>query len=204
MAHILEQTLASRPSHDSFHSTHSQQATSSILSFPSDQLNTDLHTAALHAAGVPVVSIEHYLNDPRYQGPEPSPPVNSSLPKSKKTPKYASPAEPVQLGAPKTSHHVPMLHQLCQERGLVADFEIDGEQAEGFCGSVTVGQEVFSSEKRWPNKKEAKEALAELAVPFVREMSAVGREKKAAAVGGEQEKNWIGTLLGRSNFLLRC
>lgn len=200
MAHILEQTLATKPSHESFHSTHSQQATSSALSSPLNQLNTDLHTAALHAAGVPVVSIEHYLNDPRYQGPEASPPVNSSLPKSKKTPNYASPAEPVQLGAPKTSHHVPMLYQLCQERGLVAEFEIDGEQFGGFCGSVTVGQEVFSSEKRWPNKKEAKEALAELAVPAAREMGGVGREKNAATAGGEQEKNWIGTLQGRSNI----
>ncbi|KAL8662262.1 MAG: hypothetical protein Q9202_004867 [Teloschistes flavicans] len=172
MAHVLEQTLASKPSHESFHSTHSEQTTSSILSSPSNQLTTDLHTAASHAAGVPVVSIEHYLNNT---------PVSS---------------EPVQLGAPRTSHNVPMLHQLCQERGLVAEYEIDGGQAEGFCGSVTVGQEVISSERRCPNKKEAKEALAELAVPVVKDMVAVGREKKAA--GGEQERNWIGTLLGRS------
>ncbi|KAI4249006.1 MAG: hypothetical protein LQ352_005761 [Teloschistes flavicans] len=135
-------------------------------------MTTDLQTAASHAAGVPVVSIEHYLNNT---------PVSS---------------EPVQLGAPRTSHNVPMLHQLCQKRGLVAEYEIDGGQAEGFCGSVTVGQEVISSERRSPNKKEAKEALAELAVPVVKDMVAVGREKKAA--GGEQERNWIGTLLGRS------
>ncbi|KAL8692257.1 MAG: hypothetical protein Q9218_002673 [Villophora microphyllina] len=193
MARVLEQTLASKGSHESFHSSHSQPPASPTFFSPSNQINTDLHTAALQAAGLPVVDIEAYLNDPRYQGPIPS---KSPPQKKQTTQNTSSSSEPVQLGAPKTSHNVPMLHQLCQERGLVAEFKIDGEQTEGFCGSVRVGEEVISNDQRWPNKKEAKEALAELALPVVRNMEAVKRDKVAS--GGEQERNWIGMLLGKS------
>ena len=106
----------------------------------------------------------------------------------------------MQLGAPRSSHHVSGLHHLCQERGFIAEYEIDGDQAEGFNGTVTVGNESISTERRWPNKKEAKEGLAALMVPLVKEMEKVKRDKQKVVTGGEQEKekekNWVGILLG--------
>lgn len=197
MASVLEHTITSRGSNESFHSSHSQQPLSPTFPTASSQLTTDLHTAALQAAGLPVYDIEAYLKDPRHQ---PSPPVAFPPVKKQKTQggSSSSSSAPVQLGAPKTSHNVPALHQLCQERGIVAGFEIDGDQAEGFNGTVAVADQVISSEQRWRNKKEAKEVLAALAVPVVKDMEVVKGNKQKLATGGEQEKNWVGLLLGKS------
>ncbi|KAL8970875.1 MAG: hypothetical protein Q9183_001315, partial [Haloplaca sp. 2 TL-2023] len=198
MAEVLERTLASKASDESFHSSHSQQPPSPTFTPASNQLNSDLHTAALQAAGLPVYDIEAFLNDPRH---EPSPPVKSPPLKKQKTQTSSSASsEPVQLGSPRTSHHVAGLHHLCQERGVVAEYEIDGDQAKGFNGTVTVGNESISAERRWPNKKEAKESLAALMVPLVREMEKVKREKQKVVTGGgeqekEKDKNWVGMLL---------
>lgn len=186
----LEQSLASKGSNESFHSSHSRQDPCPTLS---DSANPDLHAAALKAAGLPIFDIDAYLNDPRNQ--EASPPVKSPAHKKLNTSENSSssvPCTPVQLGAPRTTHHVSALNQLCQERALVAEFEIDGDQTGGFAGMVTIGGQTVASEQRWRNKKEAKEGLAELGLPVAREMEAVGRVKE----GNGQDKNWVGLLLG--------
>ncbi|KAL8698540.1 MAG: hypothetical protein Q9201_006509 [Fulgogasparrea decipioides] len=201
MAGAVEQTLASKASHESFHSTYSQQPPSPLFSSASNQLATDLHTAALQAAGLPIYDIESYLNDPQHQPTLKSPSAKSPPSKKQKIQgdSSSSLSTPVQLGAPKTTHHVPALHHLCQDRGLVAKYDIDGDQLGGFNGTVTVGDQVISSEQRWPNKKEAKEGLAVLAMPVVRDMEAVKRDKQISSISSrEQEKNWIGMLLGMS------
>ncbi|KAI4144177.1 MAG: hypothetical protein L6R39_004293, partial [Caloplaca ligustica] len=194
----LERTLALKKSDESFHSSHSQQPS---VSPGLSNTATDVHAAALKAAGLPIYDVEAYLNDPRNQEALNSLPVNSpSSKKQKGNVKGPSSANctPVQLGAPKTSHNVTGLVQLCQERGLVAEFEIEGDQPRGFGGAVTVGEETIASEQRWPSKKEAKEGLAELALPVAREMEAV--VKKGVKGGkGEQQKNWLGMLLEYHN-----
>ncbi|KAL9029446.1 MAG: hypothetical protein Q9196_002321, partial [Gyalolechia fulgens] len=189
--------MASKTSNESFHSSHSQQQlTSPIVTAPPNLVATDLHAAALNAAGLSVYDAEAYLNDPRNQLPINSPPVKSPPHKKQKVKEGSSSSAsgtPVQLGAPKTTHHVSALHQLCQERGLIAEYAIDGGQAEGFGGTVTIGGQTAASEQRWKSKKEAKEALAGLGLPMVWEMDAVKREKQG--VSGEHDKNWVGLLL---------
>ncbi|KAL8828071.1 MAG: hypothetical protein Q9170_006756 [Blastenia crenularia] len=186
MASILKQSLASKVSNESFHSTHSnQQPPSPTLASVSKDTATDLHAAALKAAGLPIYDIQTYLNEPRNQETLTSP---SQKKQKVRDASSSSSCTPVQLGAPITTHHVSALHQLCQERGLRAEFEIDGDQVTGFSGMVTIEGQTVASEQRWRNKKEAKEGLAALGLPVVREMEAVKREKQSGS--GEQDKNW--------------
>ncbi|KAL8803286.1 MAG: hypothetical protein Q9182_003244 [Xanthomendoza sp. 2 TL-2023] len=158
-----------------------------LPAFPaaSSQPDTNLHTAALQAAGLPVYDIDAFLNDPRNQEllKTKSPPQKTHVPNQHSS----SSSVPEQLGVPKTSHNVPAFHQLCQERGLVAEFAIDGDQIQGFGGTVTVGGQTITSDRRWQNKKGAKEGLAELAIPAVREMAAVHKDKREPVLSKEKE-----------------
>ncbi|KAL9010365.1 MAG: hypothetical protein Q9173_004689, partial [Seirophora scorigena] len=184
-------TLVSKDSNESFHSTHSHQETPSLSHVSPD----DVHSAAF-GKGVPIYNVDAYLNDPRNQENGTSPPAKSSLHQEQKARDGSSsstPCTPIQLGAPRTSYHVAALYQLCQERGLRAEFEFDGDHSRWFGGMVTVGAQTLASEQRWRTKKEAKEGLAELALPVAKEMEAV-RKQKAEQVS--QEKNWVGMLLG--------
>ncbi|KAL8783131.1 MAG: hypothetical protein Q9213_004823, partial [Squamulea squamosa] len=192
----MEGIIAAKASHESFHSA-SSQPESPTTNAASNQVTTDLHTAALQAAGLPVYDIEVFLNDPRNQEV-----LNTKSPLQKKQKAVVgnslSSSAPEQIGTPKTTHNVPALHHLCQERGLVADYEIDGDQMQGFSGTVTVGGETIMSDQRWRNKKETKEGLAELAVPVVREMGGLNKKGLATTASkekGEPEKNWVGMLL---------
>ncbi|KAL9001010.1 MAG: hypothetical protein Q9169_000494 [Polycauliona sp. 2 TL-2023] len=194
----MERDLGAKDSHESFHSTRSQQEPPI-----NNQVQPDLHTAALQAAGLPIYDIETFLNDPRNQlrAEAKSPPQ-----KKQKTAQALSPSSsvPEQIGSPKTTHNVPALHQLCQERGLVAEYEIDGDQIMWFGGTVTVGGEVIMSDHRWRNKKETKERLAELALPVVREMQPKAKGKAVPSSPNEKyepERNWVGMLLGNVSFL---
>ncbi|KAL9604260.1 MAG: hypothetical protein Q9219_000658 [cf. Caloplaca sp. 3 TL-2023] len=204
MAPLLERTVAMKDSTESFHSSHSHQQASSSPKFtgPSDHGTEDLHSAALQAAGLPFCEIEAYLNDPRNKEILASPPIKSpphKKPKIREDSSSSASCTPVQLGAPKTTHHVSALHQLCQERGLSAEFEIDGHQIGGFSGMVTVGGEIIANENRAESKKAAKERLAELAIPVVRDMPAAVQPKAEKGEKGEPEKNWVGFLLEYHN-----
>lgn len=184
-------TLVSKESNESFYSTHSHQETPSLSHVSPD----DVHSAAFEK-GVPIYNVDAYLNDPRNREHGTSPPAKSPLHKEQKAGDGSSsskPCTPVQLGAPRTSYHVAALYQLCQERGLRAEFEFDGDHSRWFGGMVTVGAQTLASEQRWRTKKEAKEGLAELALPVAREMEAVWKQKAEQA---SQEKNWVGMLLG--------
>lgn len=100
--------------------------------------------------------------------------------------------QPVPLGTPKTSHYTVAFYQLCQERGFVPQFEIDGDEFDGFGGWLKVGNETIGSEERWRTKKSAKEGLAQKGLGIVKDMDA--RIKSSAAQASE--KNWIGLLQG--------
>ncbi|KAL8698834.1 MAG: hypothetical protein Q9224_001675, partial [Gallowayella concinna] len=202
MAFAMEHNLAAKDSHESFQSAHSQQMEQPAFPSASNQLDTNLHTAALQAAGLPVYDIEAFLNDPRNQEV-----LNSKSPpqKKQKTNQHSSSSSvPEQLGTPKTSHNVPAFHHLCQERALVAEFDIDGDGIQGFGGTVTVGGQTITSDQLWRTKKEAKECLAELGIPVVREMEAVHKDKReqmAPKEKGEPDKNWVGMLLEYHNAI---
>ena len=199
----MASSLAAKDSHESFHSTSSQQE--SLNTNPaSSQVTTDLHAAALQAAGLPVYDVETYLNDARN---EELLKAKSLLQKKQGTNQAnlsSSSSAPEQIGAPKTTHNVPALHHMCQERGLVVEYEIDGDQMAGFGGTLTVEGETFMSDQRWRNKKEAKEGLAELAVPVVREMGATQKDKPTPLTpkgNREPKRNWVGMLLGTSSHI---
>ncbi|KAL8904963.1 MAG: hypothetical protein Q9171_006860, partial [Xanthocarpia ochracea] len=193
----MASSLAAKDSHESFHSTRSQQE--SLTTNPaSSQVTTDLHAAALQAAGLPVYDVETYLNDARNEELlKAKSPLQKKQGTNQANPSSSSSA-PEQIGAPKTTHNVPALHHMCQERGLVVEYEIDGDQMGGFGGTLTVGSETIMSDQRWRNKKEAKEGLAELAVPVVKEMGVTQKDKPTPLTpkgNREPERNWVGMLL---------
>ncbi|KAL8647892.1 MAG: hypothetical protein Q9210_005290 [Variospora velana] len=189
-------SLKSKDSHESFHSSHSQLETSSL-----NHVSSDLHSASVKAVGLPIYDIDAYLNDPRNKEAAASTPAKSPLGKKEKTRDDSSSSAsctPVQLGVPRTSYQVAALNQLCQERGLRAEFEIEGDQNRWFGGMVTIGGQTVASEKRWRTKKEAKEGLAELALPLARETEAAWKGKGEKGEHVPQDKNWVGMLLGES------
>lgn len=98
-----------------------------------------------------------------------------------------------------TSHHLSLLHQESQTRGLLPRFEIEGDQRMGFGGNVKVGDKTITTEERWQTKKAAKEALAEKAVSVVKTMPSLKRKRSI----GETQENWIGMLHGEQ-FLPPC
>lgn len=91
-----------------------------------------------------------------------------------------------------TSHHLPVLHQESQMRGLLPRFELKGDQRMGFGGNVKVGDKTITSEERWQTKRAAKEGLSEKAVEIVKAMPSLKRKRSA----GETQENWIGMLHG--------
>ena len=181
----------SQESVHSFYSTQSNHSPSADA-----QVTADLRTAAFHKGEIDFLDVDKFLNDPKNKALL----TDSTASKASKSsagkrrtanPSNSSTGEPLQLGAPKTSHHVPLLYHECQQRGYNPEFEFEGDN-HGFGGSVTINGETFSSDLRWNSKKEAKEGLAELAVPFVKAM-----EHCDKPASGPQE-NWIGKLLGEA------
>ena len=98
--------------------------------------------------------------------------------------------KPIQLGSPKSSHHVLLLHTLPHKRGIVPKFDIEGNQF-GFGGRLQIGDEIISRDERWSTKKEAREELAERGVEVVKSMQ---ERAKEPAVG--PGTSWVGLLLG--------
>lgn len=153
------------------------------------------HQAALQADSLVVHDVEAYLNDPKNKA------LIASMSKSSAatTTTYGAPL-PVQLGGPKTAHHIPALHHLCQVRKLVPQFEIETQAGGRFGGCLRIGTETILSHETFPTKKEAKEALAEKGVELVKDM--VDKGKEVGPSSEEKRKNWIGLLLGKSWIFL--
>ena len=84
---------------------------------------------------------------------------------------------------------------LCQQKGLVPDFQIDGDVSNAdFGGLLKIGDVTIASDERWHSKKEAREALAEIGLETVKGMEA---KKTESSTLGVKDKNWIGMLLGK-------
>lgn len=154
---------------------------------------SDDHQATLQADSLVVHDVEAYLNDPKNKALMAS---SSKKPSANTTTIYGAP-QPVQLGGPKTSHHVPILNHLCQVRNLVPQFEIEIQANGGFGGCLRIGTETVYSHEKFASKKEAKEALAEKGVELVNG-GMVGKEKGKETSSEEERKNWVGLLLGAS------
>ena len=94
------------------------------------------------------------------------------------------------------------LNLLCQQKGLLPDFQVDGDAPNAnFGGVLKIGDVTITSDERWHSKKEAREALAEKGFETVKGME--GKRKEASAPG-EKDKNWIGMLVGKCSMLLEA
>lgn len=191
MADILSSLAAANGSHESFHSTNSHPAVGDTIS----QSPGQVQIAALQAAGLPVHDVDTFLNSPENQAllaEAVSRKQTSQAKQSSTVGSNSGSSGPVLLGGTKTSHNIKALNEICQRKGLQLEFEIEGDQS-GFSGWVSVGGENITTDKKWPSKKEAKEALAGMAM-----LSAGTLEAKANATpGGSGQENWIGKLLGK-------
>ena len=210
MADLISSLLlpknGSNGSQESFHSVSSQPPPSSVP-IPSSQAqeptppsSSQAQASYFQAAGLPVYDIDSYLTDPNNaELLKKTPKGNQS---QHKTPQRASNSlEPVLLGS-KTSHHVSALNSLCQLKGVMPIFEIDGDISNAdFGGVLKIGEITIASDERWHSKKEVKEALAEKGLDAVKTMDA---KRKEPGTRGEAGRNWVGMLLGKASEKARC
>jgi len=197
MPDLLSSLAAANGSNESFHSTRSSPA----------ELTPHQKTLDVHSAGLPVYDADAYLNDPNNQlllqdSVTAKKGKTSALRNDSSTGSGASSTEPIQLEAPKTSHHVKLIYEICQSSGLQLEFEIDGDQL-GFGGWVSINGETIRADKIWRSKKEAKEGLAEKAMELARNLAQkpksapVTAAAAAAAATVGPQANWVGMLLGK-------
>lgn len=109
---------------------------------------------------------------------------------------------PVQVGAPKSSASVSRLNTICQQKGLLLDWDIKeaASSLPGFTGTLTIGAETLVLEVAQPSKKDAKQILAERGVEVAERMEA---RVRGGSEGGEAgNENWIGKLQGM--YLIVC
>lgn len=128
------------------------------------------------ATGLPCPTAESYLMHPE---------VLALMAGSPKEPKLGT-----SFVSQTTSHHLTLLHQESQMRGLTPRFEIEGSEHKGFGGNVKIGGRTVTTEDRWRSKKAAKQGLAEKALDFVKELPSQKRKRPAA----EPEESWTGLL----------
>ena len=108
----LSSLAALNGSHESFHSTQSNQ----------NALTSDLRVAANEDGQLQLQDVEAFLNNPESQALL----ATSTLSKKQNLPAgkqrasdgtSSSSTEPIELGAPKTSHYVTLLYLQSQQRG---------------------------------------------------------------------------------------
>lgn len=94
------------------------------------------------------------------------------------------------------------LNSLCQLKGVVPIFEIDGDISNAdFGGVLKIGEITIASDERWHSKKEVKEALAEKGLNAVKTMDA---KRKEPGTPGETGRNWVGMLHGKASKARYC
>ena len=168
--------MPKRLSQESFHSTSSQPSHDASGTIPDD--------LALH-------DVDTFLNDPQ----------NQALLASKarfvaaagpKPPKDDEAQRPVPIGHAKSSQNIQTLYYLCQQRGIIPEFEIDGDASIGDWGGwLKINQHIIGSDERWPSKKATREGLAEKAIEIVKAMKVNEVRSKPSS-----QTNWVGKLLG--------
>ena len=199
MTDLLEALVLPNSSQESFHSLVEQHPSPTDNSAPHDsapqtppQSQPEPGPSALEAAGLPIYDVNTYLAAPENAALLHRAPDRKNVPMKQPTPDL-DPTQPVPLGS-KSSHHITALNLLCQQKGLVPDFQIDGNTSlADFGGLLNVGDLTFASDERWHSKKEAREALAEMALEHVKGMEG---KKKETGTPGENNNNWIGMLVG--------
>ena len=183
MSDLISSLIVPKTSQESFHSTRSRLSSSPLVK--PTRPDTELE----------ICDIDTYLKDEENKAllATNTKQGQGSSSKGKRAASNSSPPQPVQLGV-RTSQHVGALYHLCQERSIVPEFEIDGDQS-GFGGVLRIGEQTVTSDQKWRSKKEAKEDLAEKGVEVVRWAEVKGKSPKNG--GGGCLENWVGKLLGK-------
>ena len=196
MVNPLRPLVSHNSSQESFHSL-AEHPSPTDVSADQDQ-NSTAHQAssqsqlpAQQAIGLPIYGVDAYLAAPENAALLHRAPDRRNAPTNQPN-QEMNPAQPISLGST-SSHHMTALNLLCQQKGLVPSFQIDGENSD-FGGLLKIGDVTIASDKRWRSKKETKEALAEMGLDAVKGMAA---KKKEPSTPGEKDKNWIGILNGQ-------
>lgn len=199
MADLLRSLVLPNSSQESFHSLAEHPSPNS----PTDvSTNHDSGTAQTSSksqfsvgqmGGLPIYGVDAYLAAPENAALLHRAPDRKNAPTNQPKPGI-DPSQPVSLGS-KSSNHLIALNHLCQLKGLVPDFQIDGDASNAnFGGSLKIGDVIIHSDERWHSKKEAREGLAEKALKTVTGMEG---KRKEPGTTGEKDKNWIGILVGK-------
>ena len=205
MTDLLKSLVLPSSSQESFHSLAERFSSSSPAP---DTANHDSATSqspplsqpsALQAAGLPIYDVDAFLAAPENATLLHHASDRKNAPTQQRKPEI-NPSQPVSLGS-RSTHHVTALNTLCQQKGLVPDFQIDGSASNAdFGGFLKIGDVVIARDERWHNKKEAREALAERGLETVKSMEA---QKKIPKTPSVKDKNWIGLLHGQSPVLTK-
>lgn len=95
---------------------------------------------------------------------------------------------PVQLGEPTSSFHIAELNQLGQKLGIVPEYDFEGDNQQGWGGSLRLGERTITKDgMRWQTKKAAKDGLAELGLEAIKGTTSVQDNML-------KTKNWAGLL----------
>ena len=198
MTDLLESLVLPNSSQESFHSLveHPPPSSSTDTSANHDsaafQTSSQSQPSALQAAGLPIYGVDAYLAAPENAALLHRAPDRKNAP-MKQSNTDLDPAQPVSLGS-KSSHHVTALNLLCQQKGFLPEYQIEGNVSNAdFGGLLKIGDITIASDKRWHSKKEAREALAEMALESVKGME---DQRKGPGTPGEKDRNWIGMLAG--------
>ena len=196
---LAEHASPSSPTHTSaIHDLAAPQSSSQSQS----QSQSQPQSSALHAAGLPIHDVDSYLAAPENAALLHRAPDRKNAATKQSVPDM-EPPQPVSLGS-KSSNHSVAFNLLCQKKGLVPDFQIDGDASNAdFGGVLKIGDVSIASDERWHSKKEVREALAEKGLEAVKDMEAKGKET-SNSTPGERDKNWIGMLIGKCCVIPRA
>lgn len=135
-----------------------------------------------------LISAEDYLERPQTKALLAAANANSKGKSSKsKSNGTVVAVHPVQLGEPTSSFHTAELNQLGQQLGIVPQYDLEGNNQQGWGGKLTLGERTITEDGvRWQTKRAAKGGLAELGLETMKAMTSVQDMLKT--------RNWVGLL----------
>ncbi|MCJ1246974.1 hypothetical protein MMC30_004185 [Trapelia coarctata] len=196
-----------KSSQESFHSSHSHQSDSTPSAPPSSQVAMQSVTPSQqvlpsdNGPGLVLHNVDEYIDQQNThstkapQGKKKSPAQQAAPTPSK--PKPTGTIVPVQVGAPKSSASIAALNTICQQKGLLIDWDIQqaATLTPGFRGTLTIGTETVMLEETQPSKKDVKQILSERGLRVAERMEARVKSVAEGSSEGGVNENWIGKLL---------
>lgn len=127
--------------------------------------------------------------------------IRTTRPSTKFSYQPPIPATPIALPQTRSSEHIIRLHQLCQERGILTQYEFSSEYGDAKWGvRLTLGETIIEEDGPFQSKKEAKDVAAEKGCLLITEMPIPAASAKRRLDDSPGE-NWVGLLLGTTVHL---